>query len=431
MNIAVEKLDDNKMQLEVTVAAEEVAASLDAAFRKAVAKVNVPGFRRGKVPRQIFEARFGVESLYEEAIDDLLPKAYNAALAEAKVEPLDRPVIDVVQFAKGQEAKLRFTVELMPAFDVGEYKGVQVVRPETSVSDATVDAELKKLQERHARLVDAAQGETQIGDTVTIDYCGTIDGVEFTGGKAQRQNLTLGSGSFIPGFEEQLVGMHRDESRDIQVVFPPDYRAEHLAGKDAVFAITLHEIKRKELPKLDDDFAKEVSDFETLAEFTADLRDRLTHAAAKNAHTRLENEVVAKVVGQTSVDVPKVLTERELDSMVEDMSHSLAKSGMELPQYLQRTGMSMDELREGWRESAVQRVKTRLVLEKISDLENISVDREELDAYLQSMGASMDRKVEVEELRQMLIKRGQMVAVIESLRTSKTVELLVQQASIE
>jgi trigger factor len=429
LNIGVEKLDDNKMLLEVTVAEAEVAAALDVAFKKVAAKANVPGFRRGKVPRQVFEARFGVESLYEEAIDDLLPKAYKAALAEAKVEPLDRPEVDVVQFAKGQEAKLRFTVELMPAFDVGEYKGVQVAKSETAVSDAAIDAELKKLQERHARLVDVAHSEAQIGDTVTIDYCGSIDGVEFAGGKAERQNLVLGSGSFIPGFEEQLIGMQRDESRDIQVAFPPDYRAEHLAGKGAVFAIKLHEIKRKELPALDDDFAKEVSDFETLAEFTADLRNRLTQAAERNAETKLENEVVAKVVGQTSFDVPKVLAERELDSMVEDMSHSLAKSGMELPQYLQRTGMSMTELREGWRESAMQRVKTRLVLEKISDLENISVSKEELDAYLQAMGASMGRKVE--ELRKMLIERGQIPGVIESLRTSKTVDFLVQQAQVE
>ncbi|MBT9155440.1 MAG: Trigger factor [Firmicutes bacterium] len=429
MNIAVEKLDDNKMLLEVTIAEQQVEAALDAAFRKAAAKINVPGFRRGKVPRQVFEARYGVESLYEDAVDALLPEAYGAALDAAKVEPLDRPDVDVVQFAKGKEAKLRFTVELMPAFNVGEYKGVQVTKLDASVTDAAVDMELKKLQERHARLVDVAQTDAQIGDTVFIDYRGAIDGVEFAGGTAERQSLVLGSGSFIPGFEGQLIGMGRDETRNIQVVFPPDYRAEHLAGKEATFAIKLHEIKRKELPALDDDFAKEISDFETLAEFTADLCSRLTQAAEKNAKTRLENDVVAKVVAQTSVDVPKVLAEREIDSMIEDMSHSLTKSGLELPQYLQRIGRSAEELRGEFRASALERVKTRLVLEKIGEIENISVDAGELNAYLQSMADSMGRSLD--DVHRMLVERGQFTAASESLRTSKTIDFLVQAASIQ
>ncbi|MBT9134562.1 MAG: Trigger factor [Firmicutes bacterium] len=429
MNIAVEKLDDNKMLLEVTIAEQQVEAALDAAFRKAAAKINVPGFRRGKVPRQVFEARYGVESLYEDAVDALLPEAYGAALDAAKVEPLDRPDVDVVQFAKGKEAKLRFTVELMPAFNVGEYKGVQVTKLDASVTDAAVDVELKKLQERHARLVDVAQTDAQIGDTVFIDYRGAIDGVEFAGGTAERQSLVLGSGSFIPGFEGQLIGMGRDETRNIRVVFPPDYRAEHLAGKEATFAIKLHEIKRKELPALDDDFAKEISDFETLAEFTADLCSRLTQAAEKNAKTRLENDVVAKVVAQTSVDVPKVLAEREIDSMIEDMSHSLTKSGLELPQYLQRIGRSAEELRGEFRASALERVKTRLVLEKIGEIENISVDAGELNAYLQSMADSMGRSLD--DVRRMLVERGQFTAASESLRTSKTIDFLVQAASIQ
>ncbi len=213
------------------------------------------------------------------------------------------------------------------------------------------------------------------------------------------------------------------------MVFPPDYRAEHLAGKEATFAIKLHEIKRKELPALDDDFAKEISDFETLAEFTADLCSRLTQAAEKNAKTRLENDVVAKVVAQTSVDVPKVLAEREIDSMIEDMSHSLTKSGLELPQYLQRIGRSAEELRGEFRASALERVKTRLVLEKIGEIENISVDAGELNAYLQSMADSMGRSLD--DVHRMLVERGQFTAASESLRTSKTIDFLVQAASIQ
>ncbi len=429
MNIAMEKLDDNKMLLEVTIAESQVAAALDAAFRKAVVKLNVPGFRRGKVPRQVFEARYGVESLYDDAVDALLPNAYQAALDETKVEPLDRPVIDVVQFAKGKEAKVRFTVELLPALDVGEYRGVKVPKQSAVVTEAEVEAELTRLRERHARLVDSALSEAQVGDTVLIDYRGAIDGVDFAGGTAERQSLVLGSGSFVPGFEEQLVGMPRGENRNIQVTFPPDYRAEHLAGKEAVFAINLHEIKCKELPALDDDFAKEISDFETWAEFMTDLRDRLTQAAEKNAKKRLENDVIAKIMAQTSFDVPKVLTEREIDSMIEDMSHNLSKSGMKLTQYLERTGMSAEGLRGEFRESAMQRVKTRLVLEKISEIENISVDTKELNAYLKSMGAATGRGVD--DIRTMLAERGQLAAVHESLRTGKTIDFLVEQANIQ
>jgi trigger factor len=429
LNIAVEKLDDNRTLLEVTVAETEVAAALDAAFKKVAAKVNVPGFRRGKVPRQVFEARFGVESLYEEAVDNLLPKAYKAALDEVRVEPLGPPGIDVVQFAKGKEAILRFTVEHVPDFDVGDYKGIQVTKPEISVSDAVVEAELRKLQGRHARLVDAAHDEAQIGDTVIIDYRGALDGVEFAGGTAERRDLVLGSGSFIPGFEEQLIGMQRDESREIRVAFPPDYRAEHLAGKDAVFAVKLHEIKHKELPALDDDFAKEISDFETIAELTADLRNRLGQVAEKNAQAKLANDIVAKVVGQVSFEIPEVLTEHELDLMIEDMSESVAKSGMTLEQYFERSGKSEDEVREMWRESAKQRVKTHLVLEKISELENISVDKEELNAYLESMGPSLGRTVS--ERRKALIERRQLTTVLANLRTAKTVDFLVQQAQVE
>jgi len=429
LKTVVQKLDDNKLLLEVTIGEEQVAVALNDAFKKVVAKVNVPGFRRGKVPRQVFEARFGVETLYEDAIDVLLPDVYKAALDEVKIEPIDRPTVDVVHFSKGKEAMVRFTVELTPEVYVGEYKGVQATKLAVSVTDADVDAELKKLQEQHARLVDVTHTGLQMGDTAFIDYRGTIDGVAFPGGTAERQSLLLGSGAFVPGFEEQLLGMVSDETREITVTFPPSYRAAELAGKEAVFSIRLHEIKRKELPALDDDFAKEVSDFDSLSELTQDVRSRLTQVAEKNAKTRLENDVIDKVVGHASVDVPEVLIERELDSMVEDMAHSLSRSGLKLEQYLQRVGMSATDLRQEFRESAVKRVKTRLVLDKISEVENISVDEGELTAYLKEMGGAPGRSAA--EVRRMLAERGQLAAVRASLITSKTIDLLVQAATVE
>jgi len=425
LKIEAQKLEQNKMQFEVTVDEAAVARALDGAYKKVVAKVNMPGFRRGKVPRPILEARYGVEVLYEEAIDILLPEAYSKALEENKVEPIDRPEIDVVHFAKGEEAKFKFIVELPPEVIVGQYKGVEVTKPAVAVTDEQVDEELKKLQERHTRLVDSSE-PVKHGDTATIDYVGSIDGVEFSGGSAKGHNLEIGSGSFIPGFEEQIIGMERGQERDIQVTFPEGYRATELAGKAAVFHITLHDIKSKELPALDDDFAKEVSEQETLAGLRDEVRARLLETAEKAAKTRIENDVVAKVVEESSVAIPKIYAEREIDSMVEDMRYSISRSGLTLEQYLEFMQKSMDTLRQEFADHAANRVKTRLVIDKIREIENITVDEAELEAHLAEIGKPYDQTAE--QVRQVLEQRQQLEAVRESAATGKTIDYLVKEA---
>ena len=429
MKIDVQKLEQNKMQFEVTVDEALVARALDGAYKKVVAKVNMPGFRRGKVPRPILEARYGVEVLYEEAIDILLPEAYAKALEESKVEPIDRPEIDVVAFAKGEEAKFKFIVELPPEVIVGDYKGVEIVKPKAEVSEEQVEQELKKLQERHTRLIESPESSVKNGDTAIIDYVGSVDGVEFSGGSAKGHNLEIGSGAFIPGFEEQIVGMERGQERDIDVTFPSDYRATELAGKTAVFHITLHDIKSKELPSLDDEFAKEISEHENLESLTQEIRDRLLVAAENSVKTKLENDVVAKVVDNSEVDVPNLYAEREIDSMVEDMRYNIERSGMKLEQYLEFLQKTMETLREEFREHARTRVKTRLVIDKIRELENITIDEAELESHLEEMAKPYGQTAE--QVRQVLVDRGQLEAVRESAATGKTIDFLVKEADVK
>lgn len=429
MKIDVLKLEQNKMQFEVTVDEAAVACALDGAYKKVVAKVNMPGFRRGKVPRPILEARYGVEVLYEEAIDILLPEAYAKALEESKVEPIDRPEIDVINFAKGEEAKFKFIVELPPEVTVGEYKGVEVAKPKVEVTEEQVAQELKKLQERHTRLIESPENAVQNGDTAVIDYAGSVDGIAFSGGSAKGHNLEIGSGTFIPGFEEQIIGMERGQERDIEVMFPADYRATELAGKAAVFHITLHDIKSKSLPNLDDELAKEISEHESLESLTQEIRDRLFVAAENSAKTRLENDVVNKVVENSAVDVPQLFAEREIDSMIEDMRYNIERSGMTLEQYLEFLQKTMQTLREEFLEHARIRVKTRLVIDKIRELENISIDEVELETHLEEMAKPYGQTAQ--QVRQVLVDRGQLEAVRESAATAKTIDLLVKEADVK
>jgi len=429
LKIDVKKLEQNKIQFEVTVEEAAVARALDSAYKKVVAKVNMPGFRRGKVPRPILEARYGVEVLYEEAIDILLPEAYAKALGESKVEPIDRPEIDVVTFVKGEEAKFKFIVELPPEVIVGEYKGIEVIKPQAEVADEQVEKELKKLQERHTRLIKSPDGVVQNGDTAIIDYVGSVDGIDFSGGSAKGHNLEIGSGTFIPGFEEQIIGMECGQERNIEVMFPADYRATELAGKVAVFQIVLHDIKRKELPNLDDEFAKEISEHENLESLIQEIRGRLLVAAESSAKTQLENIVVAKVVENFAVDVPQLYAEREIDSMIEDMRYNIERSGMTLEQYLEFLKKTMETLREEFAGHARTRVKTRLVIDKIRELENIFIDEAELESHLEEMAKPYGQTAL--QVRQVLVDRGQLEAVRESAATGKTIDFLVKEADVK
>jgi len=419
----ITKLENNKMQIDVTVEEAEVAQALHGAYKKVVSKVNMPGFRKGKVPMHILEARYGAEVLHEDALDLLLPKVYAEVLTQAKVKPIARPEVEVLHFARGENAQVKFVLELLPEVNVQEYKGVVVSKPAISVSEEQVENELKKLAERHARLVDMPQATLEAGDTAEIDYLGTVDGVPFAGGQAERQRLEIGSGKFIPGFEEQLVGMTCGESRDISVTFPAEYHSDELAGRAANFAIVLHDIKRKVLPSLDDDFAREISEHDTLDELRAETRSKLESVAENNAKKRLENEVVAKIVESVDLTPPKVLVEEEMDSMLEDMSASLSRSKLKLEQYLEYLGKTKEALREEFRDSATNRVKTRLVIDRVGELEGISTEEGEVEAYLAAMGQSSGKSAA--EVEQILRQNGQFEAVPASIVTGKTIDYLV------
>ncbi len=429
MKLEVLELENRKAQLDVTVDETEVAQSLDGAYRKIVKEVNIPGFRKGKAPRHLIEARFGSEALYQDAIDILLPQAYEFALGESKLEPIDRPVVDVIEFEKGKEAVLRFVIQLPPTITLGEYKGVEVTQAEASVADEQVEAELTKLQQQHVRMVDAVAEAVDNGHLVNINYAGRLEGELFDGGSADNQNLEIGSGTFIPGFEEQVIGMQRGEERDITVMGPADYHSEELAGKETVFSIKLNDIKEKLLPELNDDFAREISDHESMDELRAEHKAKLVAAAERNRKTQIENAVVAAVVEAATVEIPAVMIESEIDSMIEDLKFNLSRSGLEFDMYLQYLGKSEEEMRTDFAAGAENRVKTRLVIDEIARTENVEVTDEDLELHLEEMARPYGQTGQ--QAREMLVERGQLHAVRESLVSSKTIDYLVEQAVVK
>ncbi|ANE47137.1 trigger factor [Paenibacillus swuensis] len=421
-----EKLEKNQGVLTVEVDADQVTSALDKAFKKVQGKINVPGFRKGKVPRQIFEAKYGVEALYQDAIDIILPEAYTAAVKETAIEPIDRPDVEVEQFAKGQVFKFKATVEVKPEVKLGDYKGIEVSKDEVSVSDEEINEELTRLQQRHAELVVVEEGAVENNDIAIIDFDGYVDGEPFEGGKADNYSLEVGSGSFIPGFEEQVIGLNKGEEKDVEVTFPETYHAEHLAGKAATFKVKLHDIKRKNLPALDDEFAKDVSEFETLEEYKQDIVKRLTEKKDQESVQKQEFDVVEKAAANAEVEVPAAMVSSELNHMVQDFENRLKMQGMNLDLYYQFSGQNEEALRAQMSEDAQKRVLNNLVLEAIAEAEGITVSDEELDAELNTMADSYKRSAE--ELRSILSANGSLDAMKDELKVKKTVKYLVENS---
>ena len=381
-----EKLEASRGVLTVEVSAEKVSKSLDAAFKKVVKQVNVPGFRKGKMPRPLFEKRFGVESLYQDALDILLPEAYGAAIDETGIEPVDRPEIDIEQMEKGKELIFKATVTVKPEVKLGEYKGLEVEELDTAVTEEDVQKELETMQNRQAELVVKEEGTAENGDTVVIDFEGFVDGEAFEGGKADNYSLELGSNSFIPGFEEQLVGVAAGESKDVEVTFPEEYHASELAGKPAVFKVTVHEIKGKELPELDDEFAKDVDDeVETLDALKEKIKTRLEDSKKHEAEHHLRDSLVEKAADNAEVEIPEVMIENEVNRMMQEFEQRLQMQGMNLQLYFQFSGQDENALREQMKEEAGKRVKINLTLEAIAKAENIEVTDEDVKAELEKM----------------------------------------------
>ncbi|MDF2658659.1 MAG: tig [Paenibacillus sp.] len=426
MKATWEKIEKNKVVLNVEVDAEQVASALDRAFKKVAAKANIPGFRKGKVPRQIFEAKFGVESLYQDAVDILLPESYVKALDETEIKPVDRPDVEIEQFGKGQAFVFKATVTVKPEVQLGEYKGLEVVQKESAVSEEEIAEELKRLQQRHAELVVLEEGTAENGDIAVIDFDGSVDGVPFEGGKAEKHSLELGSGSFIPGFEEQVVGMAKGEEKDVNVTFPEEYHSEELKGKAAVFKVVLHDIKRKNLPELDDEFAKDVSEFDTLEEFKQDIQKRLQERKEQANEQDRESAVVEKAAANAEVEIPDAMITSEVDRMFEDFTNRLKMQGMDIDMYLKFTGQDQATVKQQMRTDAERRVRNDLVLEAIAKAENISATEEEINGELDRLASQYQRSVE--EIRVILSANGSLDSIEHDLIVKKTVDFLVENS---
>lgn len=422
MTVKWEKLEGNTGVLTVEVSAEKVNEGLTAAFNKVVKTVNVPGFRKGKMPRPMFEKRFGVESLYQDALDILLPEAYGNAIDEAGIDPIDRPDIDIEQMEKGKELIFKATVQVKPEVTLGDYKGLEVEEFDATVTDEDVAKELETLQSRQAELVVKEEGTAELGDTVVLDFEGFVDGEAFEGGKAENHSLELGSGSFIPGFEEQLVGVATGESKDVEVSFPEEYHAAELAGKPAVFKVTIHEIKGKELPALDDEFAKDVDDeVETLDALKEKIKTRLENSKKHEAEHHLRDSLVEKAAENAQVEIPEVMVTSEVNRMLQEFEQRLQMQGMNLELYFQFSGQDENALREQMKEEAVNRVRVALTLEAIAKAENIEATDEDVNAELEKMAGMYN--MTVDNIKAAL---GGLDGIKGDLQKQKAVEFLIE-----
>lgn len=373
------KIETNKYELEVSVDKDSFQKAVERVYRKNIGRMNVPGFRRGKAPRAYVEKIYGEGVFYEDAVNSLYPSAYEAAVKESGIEPVDKADVEIVKIGEdGFTFKAKVTTK--PEVELGEYKGLKAVKKIKKASDADVDAEVARVRERNARVITVEDRPANDGDLVVIDFDGSIDGVPFSGGKGEKQNLTLGSGQFIPGFEEQIVGHSTGDEFDVNVKFPDDYNAKEVAGKDAVFKVKLHEIKFRELPELDDEFAKDVSEFDTLDDYKNDVRKHIQDKYDDSAAEEVENSLMEQVIGAMTSEIPEVMYDNATDGFVNDFGYRLQSQGISLESYLKYTGSNMDDFRKGFREQAEKQVKMRLALEKIAELEAIEPTEEDVEA---------------------------------------------------
>lgn len=377
--ISANKVEKNTVEMKIQVGREQFEQAIEQAYRKNIGRITVPGFRKGKAPRRMVERYYGESVFYEDAVGILYPEAYKAAVEEAGIEPVDRADIEVDKIdADGFTFTARVTVK--PEVKLGEYKGLIATRKLYTVSDDEVEAELKRLQERNARIVTVTDRPAQLNDTAIIDFEGFVDGEAFAGGKGENHPLKLGSGQFIPGFEDQLVGKSVGETCDVTVTFPEEYHEKSLAGKPAVFKVTIKELKFSELPELDDEFAKDVSEFETLDALKADIREKIQQAKDKSAQNDVENQLIDAIIAGMEVEMPEVLIERQVDGILQEYEYRLSMQGLDFKSYLQYTGMDEDGFRKAFRDQGEKKAKIALALDKIIEMEKIEPTEEELDA---------------------------------------------------
>lgn len=430
MSTKWEKLEGNQGVLTVEVDANKVKEAIDQAFKKVVKQVNIPGFRKGKVPRVIFNKHFGEESLYQDALDILLPEAYANAVEESGIEPVDTPEVDIKQLEKGQNLIFTATVTVKPEVKLGEYTGLEVEEKDVNVTEEDVETELKALQQRFAELVVKEDGEVEDGDTAMIDFEGFLNDEPFEGGKGENYPLVIGSGSFIPGFEEQLIGMKKDEEKDIQVTFPEEYHAEELAGKEVTFKVKVNEIKAQELPELDDEFAKDANEeVETLEELKESIKKDLAQKKEADALDSKRNAVIEQAVNNSEVDLPEAMINTELDRMIPEFEQRLQMQGMNLELYYQLTASNEDALKEQMKEEAEMRVRTRLTLEAIANAENIEASDADVEEEIGKIAEMY--QTDVATVKNLYESQGYLESLRDDLKARKAIDLLVEKANVK
>ena len=404
MSLQVEKLEKNMAKLTIEVSAEDLDKAMEKAYQKQKSRISLPGFRKGKAPRKMIESMYGKGVFMEDAVNSLVPQEYTKALGECDLEIVSQPEINVTQMEPGKALIFTADVAVKPEVTLGDYKGVEVPKSEIAVTDEEVDAEVKKEQDKNARKVAVEDRAAANGDITTIDFEGFVDGVAFEGGKGTDYALTLGSGTFIPGFEDQLVGANTGDHVEVKVTFPEEYQAKELAGKEAVFQCDVKKIETKEVPELDDEFAKDVSEFDTLAEYKEDVKKKLTEKKEKEARTAKENAAVDKAIENAQMDIPELMTKTECRQMMDDFSRRMQQQGLSMEQYFQFTGQSMDKMMEDMKPQALKRIQTRLVLEKVAEAENIQPSEEEITEEIQKMADAY--KMEADKIREAIGESG-------------------------
>ena len=425
MSAKWEKQEGNEGVLTIEVPAEDFDKALDQAFKKVVKTVQIPGFRKGKVPRNIFEKRFGVESLYQDAVDIVLPDAYMKAVEETGIQPVEQPEVDIDEIEQGKNLIFTAKVTVKPEVKLGEYKGLEVEEQSVEVTDEDVNEDIETQRQQHAELVVKEEGKVEQGDTVVMDFEGFMDGEAFEGGKGENHSLEIGSGQFIPGFEEQLVGKESGEDTEVKLTFPEDYHAEELAGKEATFKVEIHEIKAKELPELDDEFAKDVDEeVETLDELKKKKKEQLEEQKKQDADNQKRETLIEQASDNAEVDIPEAMVDTELDQMYSEFEQRLQMQGMTMDMYFQFSGQDENALKEQMKDDAEKRVKTNLTLEAIINNENIEVTEEDVDAELEKMASMYG--TEVEQLKQML--GGNADAIKEDLKFKKAIDFLIEHS---
>ena len=427
MSVKVEKTENkNEVKLSFEIEAEKFEDAMKKVYAKTAKYFTIPGFRKGKAPMAIVERTYGSSIFYEDTFNELVPDIYDEAIKENKIEAVSRPQINISQMEKGKDLKFTAIVQIKPEVKLGKYKGIELKKIEYTVSDKDVEHELGHMAEHNARLVTVDDRQVEKGDITIIDFAGSIDGVAFEGGTAENQELEIGSNKFIPGFEDQIIGMKIDEEKDIKVTFPEDYFSKDLAGKEATFKVTLHEIKKKELPKIDDDFAKDVSEFDTLADLKADIKSKMEKENEERAKYESEEAAIEAVCKDVEVDIPSGMIETEIDNMVKDIENKLSYQGLTLDQYLKLTNKTMENLRKEFDEQANKAVKSRLVLEAIIKAEDIKPDDKEVEEKVKEMAKNYGRPED-----ELLKNEGFKNYIIDNMKYEKAIAFILDNAKMK